>query len=106
MNAYSVKQQLDIDIIKIWRVLCFVRCLITSSWASEKKFLRFGLACFEYRGYYPLWSWTRLGILALQCTGCVILSKPHNLAELLPQLQNLSLHLTGLVLGEPVKFLM
>lgn len=24
MNAYSVKQQLDIDIIKIWRVLCFV----------------------------------------------------------------------------------
>lgn len=27
MNAYSVKQQLDVDLIKMWSVLCFVYVL-------------------------------------------------------------------------------
>lgn len=52
MNAYSVKQQLDIDVIKTWGEFCALCiCPITSTWASVMKCLRFAQACFECIGY-------------------------------------------------------
>lgn len=79
------------------------------------KYLRFGQAYFEHMGYLCGGGQDREFELcsvfgSTVCAVYVILGKPHNLAELLPHLENalphLSMHLTGLLLGKPVKFLM